>query len=348
MALSSTSYPKKWKAGKTTVIRVPVTLAETVLEIAKRIDETDGCVLREEPFASLFPDLENTLPRVNVTYKAARPINVASVPQRSPFRYPGGKTWLVPYLRDWLNHQKKTPSRLIEPFAGGGIVSLTAGFERLARHVVFAELDERVAAVWQVVLNGQAEWLAKQIMEFDVTLENVKPALEKSAKTIREKAFQTILRNRVQRGGILAPGAGLVKTGENGRGLRSRWYPETLARRIRDINAIKDRFTFVHGDAFKLIEEHSQDKSAVFYVDPPYTIAARRLYSEWQIDHERLFAAMARVKGDFLMSYDHTSEVLELAKRHGFETRGISMKNTHHAKMQELLIGRDLSWVSGP
>ncbi len=23
-------------------------------------------------------------------------VNVASVPQRSPFRYPGGKTWLVP------------------------------------------------------------------------------------------------------------------------------------------------------------------------------------------------------------------------------------------------------------
>ncbi len=348
MALSSTSYPKKWKTGKTTVIRVPVTLAEAVLEIAKRIDETDGCVLREEPFASLFPDLEKSLPRMNVTYRAARPINVASVPQRSPFRYPGGKTWLVPYLRDWLNHQNKTPSRLIEPFAGGGIVSLTAGFERLARHVVFSELDDRVAAVWQVVLNGQAEWLAKEIMDFDVTLENVRPALEKTAKTLREKAFQTILRNRVQRGGILAPGAGLVKTGENGRGLRSRWYPETLAKRIRDINAIKDRFTFVHGDAFKLIDEHSQDKSAVFYVDPPYTIAARRLYSAWQIDHERLFSAMARVKGDFLMSYDHTSEVLELAKRHGFETRGISMKNTHHAKMQELLIGKDLSWVQGP
>jgi DNA adenine methylase len=26
-------------------------------------------------------------------------VNVASVPQRSPFRYPGGKTWLVPIVR---------------------------------------------------------------------------------------------------------------------------------------------------------------------------------------------------------------------------------------------------------
>jgi DNA adenine methylase len=29
-------------------------------------------------------------------------VNVASVPQRSPFRYPGGKTWLVPRVRRWL------------------------------------------------------------------------------------------------------------------------------------------------------------------------------------------------------------------------------------------------------
>src|SRR5262245_63453271 len=89
---------------------------------------------------------------------SAEVINVASVPQRSPFRYPGGKTWLVPYIRDWLRHKKTRPTRLIEPFAGGGIVSLTVAFEGLARHVIFAELDESVASVWRVVLNGQAEW----------------------------------------------------------------------------------------------------------------------------------------------------------------------------------------------
>ena len=29
-------------------------------------------------------------------------VNVASVPHRSPFRYPGGKTWLAPRVRQWL------------------------------------------------------------------------------------------------------------------------------------------------------------------------------------------------------------------------------------------------------
>src|ERR1039457_1339107 len=341
MARSSTTFPRKWNSRETTVIRVPERMADDLLRIARRMDESRSYALRDES-SGLVLEL---MPAKHVSYKSGQPVNVSSVPQRSPFRYPGGKTWLVPYIRDWLRSKKTLPTRLIEPFAGGGIVGLTAAFEGLARHVVFAELDEAVASVWRIVLKGQAEWLAKQILKFDLTLENVTTILKQDARELREKAFQTILRNRVQRGGILADGAGLIKTGESGRGLSSRWYPETLARRIREINRQKDRLTFVEGNGFDLIEEHKEDSEAVFYIDPPYTLAARRLYKVWQIDHVRLFAAMADCHGDFLMSYDNTAEIVALAKKHGFEIRPIAMKNTHHAKMTELLIGKNLSWL---
>src|SRR5580658_8361453 len=335
MARSSTTFPRKWNARETTVIRVPEHVVEDLLRIAHRLDESKSYELREDTNTLVL----EVVPPQRVSYTSDKPINVSSVPQRSPFRYPGGKTWLVPYIRDWLRSKKRAPSRLIEPFAGGAIVSLTAAFEGLARHVIFAELDDGVASVWRVVLNGQAEWLAKQILQFDLTLEHVTAVLKQSAPELREKAFQTILRNRVQRGGILADGAGLIKTGESGRGLNSRWYPETLARRIREINRQKDRMTFVEGDGFDLIEEHKADAEAAFYIDPPYTIAARRLYKVWHIDHAKLFAAMADCKGDFLMSYDNTMEIAALAKKHGFESRPVAMKNTHHTKMTELLIG---------
>ena len=58
-------------------------------------------------------------------------VNVATVPQRSPLRYPGGKTWLVPHVRAWLSGIKPKPAVLVEPFAGGAIVSLTAVMEGL-------------------------------------------------------------------------------------------------------------------------------------------------------------------------------------------------------------------------
>lgn len=146
----------------------------------------------------------------------------------------------------------------------------------------------------------------------------------------------------------MAAGAGLVKAGENGRGIASRRYPRALARRIREINLLKDRITFVEGDAFELIAEHQADRDAVFYIDPPYTQAARRLYKRWRIDHMRLFTMMRECKGDFLMSYDNTTEIVHLANKFGLQTRPIAMKNTHHAKMRELLIARDLSWLSAP
>lgn len=343
MARSSTTYPRKWNAGRTSVIRVPEEMAEQLLEIARRLDAARRGFTVREKGGALVLDLK---PVQSVRYTVDRPVNISSVPQRSPFRYPGGKTWLAPYIRDWLRSKSSPPARLIEPFAGGAIVSLTAGFESLAKHVIFAELDEGVAAVWRVVLNGQAEWLAKQILNFDLTLENVRAILDQPAAGLRDKALQTIVRNRVQRGGIMAEGAGLVKTGEKGRGLNSRWYPETLARRIREINQLKDRLTFVEGDGFALIEEHQADRDAVFYIDPPYTLAARRLYAKWRIDHERLFAAMHACRGDFLMSYDNTAEVVELAEKHGFQVRAIAMKNAHHARMTELLIGKNLSWLT--
>ena len=141
----------------------------------------------------------------------------------------------------------------------------------------------------------------------------------------------------------------MLKNGENGKGILSRWYPQTIARRITHIELVAKRIEFIHGDAFEVMEKYRKDKDTVFFIDPPYTAggksAGSRLYTHSVIDHEKLFSICEKLKGDFLMTYDNAEEVLALAKRYGFETKAVSMKNTHHAEMDELLIGRDLSWV---
>lgn len=343
MARSSTTYSPKWRCGKTRVIRVPERIADEILVIAWALDNKRGQV--REDRAVYVLESESAVKALNTD----RPVNVASVPQRSPFRYPGGKTWLVPILRAWLRSLPQPPGLFLEPFAGGAIVSMTVAFERLAGHVVMAETDEGVSAVWKTILNGQGEWLAQEILGFELTAANVRKALDEdsngSAVSLRQRAFLTLLRNRVQRGGIMAPGAGLVKNGENGRGLSSRWYPDTLARRIREISMNLDRISFYAGDGFALIHEYLAEESAAFYVDPPYMKAARRLYRNWQLDHRRLFEKMASVSGSFLMSYDNDGEIQDMAREFGFDCRPVRMKNTHHAEMTELLISRDLGWL---
>lgn len=284
-------------------------------------------------------------------FEQARIVNVASVPQRSPFRYPGGKTWLVPYLRQWLKapYLTKPIVEFIEPFAGGGIASLTVAFEQLAQHVTMVELDEQVAAVWQTILGNDGTWLAHQIIDFQLTDATVEEVLSKPAQTLREKAFQTILKNRINRGGILAPGAGKVKTGEAGKGLSSRWYPATLKKRILNLVAIRDRITFIHGDGLNYLRQNLQRSDVVLFIDPPYTAggkkAGKRLYLYSEIDHEELFNLTSQLNGDFLMTYDDAPEVRTLAANYGFDLETVSMKSTHHAEMNELLIGRNLDWL---
>lgn len=288
-----------------------------------------------------------------VDYPVDKVINVASVKHRSPFRYPGGKTWLVPRVFQWIECLKTRPIEFIEPFAGGAIVGLSVAFENLVDHVTLVELDDQVASVWKsIIQNGDGEWLASRIEQFDLTQESVAEILDGFNINLRDQAFQTILQNRVSHGGILAKGAGLIKYGEGGKGLKSRWYPHTLARRIRDIQAIRNRLSFIQGDAFELINANRNREDAIFFLDPPYTAgngkrAGTRLYTHFEIDHEKLFALMEQVKGDFLITYDNDEYVRLLTKRHGFQYAEIAMTNTHHAAMTELVIGRNLNWCRG-
>jgi DNA adenine methylase len=137
-----------------------------------------------------------------------------------------------------------------------------------------------------------------------------------------------------------------VKTGEDGHGLNSRWYPETLARRIQEIAGVRERFSFVEGDAFDVIRRYADDETAAFFVDPPYTVASKRLYPHWQVDHRSLFGLLASVKGDVLLTYDNTREIASLAAEFDFEMQAIASRAANHAKLDKLLVGKALSkWM---
>jgi DNA adenine methylase len=282
---------------------------------------------------------------------SARIVNVASVPQRSPFRYPGGKTWLIPHIRRWLAHVPQRPRLFVEPFAGGGSVSLAVAAEGLAAHVLMVEQDARVAAVWRTILSGGSDALAEDIVTFALTPGTARAVLAQPPATVRDLAFQTLLRNRIAYGGILTRGGGMLKAGEHGKGLASRWYPQTLAQRIGAIAAMWRRLTFLEGDGLDVMRQYAERAGAVFFLDPPYTVAGKRagkrLYTHAELDHAALFEVARAVVGDMVMTYDDAEEVRALAVQYGFETHRVAMKTTHHTVRTELLIGRDLTWARG-
>lgn len=100
---------------------------------------------------------------------------------------------------------------------------------------------------------------------------------------------------------------------------------------------------------YRRYPEFSARTDAIFFIDPPYTAggkkAGKRLYTHFSLDHDYLFSICESITGDFLMTYDNADEVKRLARRHRFQMRLIPMNNTHHATMEELVIGKALSWM---
>ena len=289
-------------------------------------------------------------PEVVATFPTSRlpAVNVSQVPQRSPLRYPGGKTWLVPHIRDWLKEAK--PDILIEPFAGGAIVSLTAVMEHLVPLVVMIEIDRDVAAFWHAALRDGAT-MADRVKEFQPTREMLIEWESVQPRCVYEHGFRTLVLNRTRRAGILANGASYMREGENGRGLLSRWYPDTLAKRLDQVALVSNKITFVEGDGVQLLPPllHGWGKRAAVFLDPPYTAggkrAGTRLYTDSIIDHETLFSLLAERRTNFLMTYDAAPEIVALVHKHKFHAVCVEMQNAHGNRLPELIITRESLFV---
>lgn len=271
--------------------------------------------------------------------------NVAQVPQRSPLRYPGGKTWLIPHVRAWLKATGAPHPLIVEPFAGGGIVSLTAVMEGLADRAIMVERDPDVAAFWCAALD-HGDALMARVRAFTPSREAVERLARQAPRDEVEHGFRTLVLNRTRRGGVLAPGAASIRRGEDGRGIASRWYPDTLIERLRKIQKHADKFVIHCDDGVKWLRDTRHKAGACFFIDPPYTArggkrAGARLYAHNAVDHAALFRALAESAANFLMTYDCSEEIVALVARHSFHAAAVTMKNGHHAHMRELVITRE-------
>ena len=222
--------------------------------------------------------------------------NVAAMPLRSPLRYPGGKTWLIPHIREWLRQQPQQPRLLIEPFCGGGIISLTAVAEQLTGRCLMVELDRDVAAFWKAALR-HTEQLQTMIAGFEPSRDSIRQLTATPPDSTVEHGFRTFVLNRTRRGGILTAEAGLARYGERGQGVAFRWYPQTLCDRLAEIGQNSERIVFCEGDGLAVLSAVADIPRTVVFADPPYTAGGRRrerrLYNHGQVDPRAVFDTLA-------------------------------------------------------
>lgn len=235
----------------------------------------------------------------------------------------------------------------MEPFAGGGIVSLTAVMENRVDNAVMIEIDHDVAAFWKAVLLDTDD-LIERIRQFTPSRKVVKELEEAGWQNDTERAFRTLVLNRTKRAGILAPGASFLESGEDAKGIGSRWYPDTLVKRLQEIKKHAKRIAFYEGDSMRILEPllRGWGQKATVFVDPPYTgeggkKAGSRLYSHFAVDHARLFEILGQTNSNFLMTYDGAEEIVRLVNQHRFHAVRVEMNNAHYSRLCELVITRE-------
>jgi len=92
------------------------------------------------------------------------------------------------------------------------------------------------------------------------------------------------------------------------------------------------------------VEQNKLTKDVVFFIDPPYVKAGRRLYTHFDIDHEKLFTLIAQLNGKYMLTYDDNEEIRRLAEKFNLKYKLIPMKTTHHIKKYELIISDSFNW----
>lgn len=263
----------------------------------------------------------------------------------SPFRYPGGKSALRSKIITWIRALPKRPDNFLETFAGGSSIGLAIAELNLAKVVTLVEIDPEVAAVWKVILTDKAPLLAECVRKFELNEASAEEVLESRDSEIVARAFRCLLLNRIARGGIMAPGAGRLKRGENGRGIHSRWYPETLARRIESVHSLRARINFIEGDGLQVIRDFSLVPNSIAFIDPPYFAKGRgagmRLYRHFDVDCHELFEAVRAFPGPAVITY-HRSEIVQReARAAGIKCRTVNMHTAHTVSKRQLILYKD-------
>jgi len=230
----------------------------------------------------------------------------------TPFRYPGGKQKLTPFVLELLHRNRLDGGHYVEPYAGGAGVAielLTGG------HVASIHLNDScypIAAFWNSVISCP-EALCRKIASASLTVEEWKLRREivrhPAAYDELEVGFSAFYLNRCNRSGVLSGGliGGLSQAGKWR--MDARFPRNELIRRVEAIAVHRRVITVTNLDAERLLLElvPAMPDKTLIYCDPPYFDKSNRLYLNRYAasDHKRIASVIqARLPRPWFVSYD--------------------------------------------
>ncbi len=251
---------------------------------------------------------------------------------KSPLRYPGGKTRAISILKDTLETEYPSRKLLLSPFFGGGSFELAQaadGYTVLGNDLfspLFTFWDQAKTNPTAVAERVQQEMPVskEKFLQFRADIQTTSDPL-----TIAAKYF---IINRCSFSGATFCG-GYSQQAADGR------LTQSSLKTLKDVNL--SRVSFSKLDACEFLKKNPQTESTVVYADPPYFIDSY-IYGRDGDMHEgfdhKAFAAAIRTRSDYMISYNDCEYIRKLYEGCRILTPSWSYGMNKTKKSSEILI----------
>lgn len=256
-------------------------------------------------------------------------------------RYPGGKSRKRKQLVALLRSHLETASAFVEPFVGGGSVTLMVASLFPSLLLLINDRDPNIFAFWDLVVNGSDDEIAEMaaligrgasLELFDA--ERVRCECVDRSRVL--KAYHAVFFSKVTHNGIFhaSPIGGRDQEGKRWK-IDCQYEPRRLMETFHQIRSVLRGRTEVTGiDALALLELLPVD--VPMYLDPPYFGAGRKCYPVWMTaeEHIALSEILLRRRA-WVLSYDDCPEIRALYSWASVQTMAFKYSMASHGDVNK-------------
>lgn len=241
----------------------------------------------------------------------------------SPFRYPGGKGFLTPFLSEELERRfGGEKPHFAEPYCGGAGAALNLLCDDKVQHLYLNDADVRIYSSWRAIILETDRFIDK-MYTMEPTIENWETSVRilhdvKSADYDFDVGFATFFVNRTSRSGVLLGSGPIGGYNQDGTWkIGARYYRESLAKRVEKLGHRRDQIDLTNLDGLAFCKDLSRRnllEKTLLFIDPPYVKAGGRLYYDGMTvaKHDALAGWLcARNAPHWILTYDDHSLVRE-------------------------------------
>lgn len=265
---------------------------------------------------------------------------------RTPLRYPGGKSIMTPFFIDLIKANELSCVSYAEPYAGGAGTAINLLLGGHVDKVYINDANACIFSFWEYSIK-ESDRFIETIERTEVNLQNwrhYREVVRTTDKPSFELGFATFYLSRTNRSGILTAGpiGGMTQDKQDRAAYKidCRFNKPDLISRISEIARHRENIAVSNQDAIDFLETLPASSHNLVYLDPPYFKQGKSLYLNYYLekDHELLSEYLSRTTNfRWVLSYDNVGEIREFYKDFDLYEFQLSYTAQHVKKGSELL-----------